>query len=797
MNLKISIKRSALALALVFATNSVIAGTICAETPTATADGFNAYACGEQSDATGNYSIANGYFAQALNDGDIAIGSSATASGGQSTATGYFASATGAQSSAYGNSANASGEASSAVGSFAIASGYLSSAFGGSALASGGESLAAGFNAQATATRTTAFGGLSRATAEYATAGGFQSEATGAYSTAYGTSSYAIGTASVSIGISSAVGNNSIAIRGIARSDNSIAILGDVQGVGSIGIGGTVTENSATTVGLGSAAYGVQSASFGHGATAGAANTTSVGSNSQANAINASSFGSGANSSHANSVALGANTLTTQDNEVAIGYRRMTQVAGGIDAWDAVNVGQLTPVARTFGGGATFINGSFVPPNYALSTGVYNNVGDALLALDNSINGSDPLAVRYLNNLKTQINLEGPMGTQIKNVANGSDPMDAVNKSQLDFVDNRVQETRNSLSQSMNFIGDGASYNPATGVMTGPNINFVDGSNHTNIASALHNLDNRVNTLERNPGGGATGPQGPAGASAYQVAVNNGFSGTESEWLASLKGDKGDQGERGERGETGATGEPGAPGSDGRDGSSAYQVAVENGFEGTEEEWLESLQGQDGEDGQDGVGGNGSRVAAGRNIEVQDNEDGTQTVAVADNIALSDEGSLEVGATRVDAQGVRIAGGPSMTTQGIDAGNQRVTSVADGRIEQGSTDAVNGGQVWAIQQDWDDRWMEINNRVDGLEGRIDSVGAQSAAMSMMTGAGTYLPVGKVAISAGYGQYGSKAAFAVGAKVRLTERASATIGLSATPSGGGKLMIGAGFSYILP
>ena len=93
--------------------------------------------------------------------------------------------------------------------------------------------------------------------------------------------------------------------------------------------------------------------------------------------------------------------------------------------------------------------------------------------------------------------------------------------------------------------------------------------------------------------------------------------------------------------------------------------------------------------------------------------------------------------------------------------------------------------------------MEVHHRIDGLEGAIDAVGAQGAAMSMMAGASTYLPVGKIAISAGYGQYGSKAAFAVGAKARLSERASGSIGLSATPSGGGKLMLGVGFSYILP
>lgn len=41
---------------------------------------------------------------------------------------------------------------------------------------------------------------------------------------------------------------------------------------------------------------------------------------------------------------------------------------------------------------------------------------------------------------------------------------------------------------------------------------------------------------------------------AYDIAVKNGFEGTEEEWLASLKGDKGDKGDRGEKGETGSAG---------------------------------------------------------------------------------------------------------------------------------------------------------------------------------------------------------------------------------------------------
>lgn len=49
-----------------------------------------------------------------------------------------------------------------------------------------------------------------------------------------------------------------------------------------------------------------------------------------------------------------------------------------------------------------------------------------------------------------------------------------------------------------------------------------------------------------------SGAQGIQGLSAYQVAVQHGFKGTEDEWLISLKGEKGDPGEKGEKGDPGS-----------------------------------------------------------------------------------------------------------------------------------------------------------------------------------------------------------------------------------------------------
>ena len=93
---------------------------------------------------------------------------------------------------------------------------------------------------------------------------------------------------------------------------------------------------------------------------------------------------------------------------------------------------------------------------------------------------------------------------------------------------------------------------------------------------------------------GANGEKGTDGKSAYQIAVEQGYQGSESDWLTSLKGDKGEKGN---------TGAKGSPGQDGAEGKSAYAIAVEHGYEDSEDEWLLSLKGEKGDTGQQGEQG--------------------------------------------------------------------------------------------------------------------------------------------------------------------------------------------------
>ena len=78
---------------------------------------------------------------------------------------------------------------------------------------------------------------------------------------------------------------------------------------------------------------------------------------------------------------------------------------------------------------------------------------------------------------------------------------------------------------------------------------------------------------------GDKGDPGPKGKSAYEVAVDTGYVGSESEWVESLQGEPG---------------RPGPQGSPGIPGESAYEIAVDAGFTGDESAWLESLKGAPG-----------------------------------------------------------------------------------------------------------------------------------------------------------------------------------------------------------
>ena len=126
------------------------------------------------------------------------------------------------------------------------------------------------------------------------------------------------------------------------------------------------------------------------------------------------------------------------------------------------------------------------------------------------------------------------------------------------------------------------------------------------LSTKLDEIEDSIENISLTPGAD--------GKSAYQIAQDNGYTGTETEWLASLHGA---DGQDGVDGTNGTNGTDGADGQDGADGKSAYQIAVDNGFVGNETAWLASLVGATGAKGDKGDTGDAG----------QDGADGT-TVAV-------------------------------------------------------------------------------------------------------------------------------------------------------------------------
>lgn len=143
--------------------------------------------------------------------------------------------------------------------------------------------------------------------------------------------------------------------------------------------------------------------------------------------------------------------------------------------------------------------------------------------------------------------------------------------------------------------------------------------------------------------------------------------------------------------------------------------------------------------------------------------------------------------------GVEIAGGPSLTSNGIDAANLTIRNVKKGELSATSTEAVNGSQLYATNQA-----VEANtNSITALRGdttrlknRINRVGAQSAALAALQP----LPFAEgqnVSVSIGAGAYRGAAAGALGIYYRPTENMMLSLGGSVTA---GDVMGNVGFSY---
>lgn len=150
--------------------------------------------------------------------------------------------------------------------------------------------------------------------------------------------------------------------------------------------------------------------------------------------------------------------------------------------------------------------------------------------------------------------------------------------------------------------------------------------------------------------------------------------------------------------------------------------------------------------------------------------------------------SVTVGDTSISTDGLTIKDGPSITKDGINGGNKQVTKVAAGDISEKSTDAVNGSQLFATNQQVAQNAQSISK----LGNRINKVGAGAAALAALHPL-DFDPDDKWDFAAGYGNYNGENAAAIGDYYRPNEDTMFSVGGS---FGNGENMVNAGVSLKL-
>lgn len=181
-------------------------------------------------------------------------------------------------------------------------------------------------------------------------------------------------------------------------------------------------------------------------------------------------------------------------------------------------------------------------------------------------------------------------------------------------------------------------------------------------------------------------------------------------------------------------------------------------------------------------------IGDGKNLSTKV-EGNTLSVNLEKNLAVD---SVTAGSTKLSTDGVTIAGGPSMTKDGVDAGSKKITNVAAGTED---TDGVNYGQLKGVANRVEENTQNINKangRISKLDSRLNKVGAGAAALAALHPQ-DFNPDDKWDFAVGFGNYRDASAMALGAFYRPDDRTMFSV---AGNFGNGENMINAGLSFKL-
>ena len=471
-----------------------------------TALGFKSLATGEKSVSIGQLAIASG-------SRGVAIGSAANASASNTIAMGLLAKAGGDGSKqgamAMGAYSEANGSYSIAFGDHAKSQGDYGISLGETAGANGLYSLALGKESNAIGDDSLALGRLSLASAANAIAMGADSSSSNDNAIAIGNKTQALGVNSMALGnASQASGESSIALGSTSEASEQNAI--------ALGQGSIASKVNSIALGSNSLSSGENAIALGEGSAAGGSNSLAFGSQSRANGNDSVALGVGAAAATDNSVAIGAGSTTDASNTVSVGNsatkRKIVNMAAGAisnTSTDAINGSQLytisDSVAKRLGGGATVgSDGTVTAVSYALRSGTYNNVGDALSGIDNNTLQWNKTAGAFSAN-------HGANATnKITNVAKGTvsaTSTDVVNGSQLyDLQQDALLWNGTAFSAAHGTEATSKITNVTAGNLTTGSTDAVNGSqlkttndnvttNTTNIATNTTNITNLTDAV--------------------------------------------------------------------------------------------------------------------------------------------------------------------------------------------------------------------------------------------------------------------------------------------------------------
>ncbi|EDV4161659.1 hypothetical protein GVA68_000541 [Salmonella enterica] len=282
---------------------------------------------------------------------------------------------------------------------------------------------------------------------------GYKASAMGKWSTAIGSYSQSTGDSSLALGVKS-----------VSAGDRAIAMGASSSASGSYSMAMGVYANSS----------GAKSVALGYRSVASGATSSALGYQATASGDDSAAFGNGAKAIGTNSVALGSGSVAQEDNSVAVGnsttQRQITYVAKGdinSTSTDAVTGAQIyslsQSVADRLGGGASVnSDGTVNAPLYEVGTGIYNNVGSALSALNTSITNTEASvaglaedALLWDESISAFSASHTGNASKITNLAAGTlavDSTDAVNGSQLFATNENVSQNTADITTNTNSI---------------------------------------------------------------------------------------------------------------------------------------------------------------------------------------------------------------------------------------------------------------------------------------------------------------------------------------------------------